>query len=210
MPSVTRKPSSGRLRREAVEQRVFDAVERLLGEGESFTSLGVQRIADEAQIARSTFYVHFPDKSALLMRLTESATGDIGDMFPRPDEWADGADGGGPEALTRAIARMLDHYRSHAATLAALAEVAAYDAEVAGFWRERVDRFADVLRERLERDRRAGRVPRDLDCDVTARLIAWGAERIATEHIASDDGSGDGHLAASLARTMWAAMHAAG
>ncbi len=153
MPSVTRKPSSGRLRREAVEQRVFDAVERLLADGESFTSLGVQRIADEAQIARSTFYVHFPDKSTLLMRLTESATRD---MFPRPEEWVDGADASGLESLTRTTARMLGHYRSHADALAALAEVAAYDAEVAAFWRERVDRFADVLRERLEA-RPAGR-----------------------------------------------------
>ncbi len=207
MPSVTRKPSSGRLRREAVEQRVFDAVERLLADGESFTSLGVQRIADEAQIARSTFYVHFPDKSTLLMRLTESATQD---MFPRPEEWVDGANASGLESLTRTTARMLGHYRSHADALAALAEVAAYDAEVAAFWRERVDRFADVLRERLERDRRAGRIPRDLDCDVTARLIAWGAERIVSEHIASDDGSGDARLATSLARAIWAAMHAAG
>jgi TetR/AcrR family transcriptional regulator, ethionamide resistance regulator len=208
MPSVTRRTSTGRLRREAVEQRVFDAVERLLDEGESFTSLGVQRIADEAQIARSTFYVHFPDKSALLMRLTESATRD---MFPRPEEWVGSADAGGLDVLTRTIARMLGHYRSHAATLAALAEVAAYDAEVAEFWRERVDRFADVLRERLERDRRAGRVPKDLDCDVTARLIAWGAERVVSEHIAGDpSGDGDAHLAASLARAMWAAMHASG
>ncbi len=53
-------------------------------------------------------------------------------------------------------------------------------------------------------------MPRDLDCDVTARLIAWGAERIVSEHIASDDGSGDDHLATSLARAIWAAMHAAG
>ena len=207
MPSVTRRTGSGRLRREAVEQRVFEAVERLLAEGEGFTSLGVQRIADEAQIARSTFYVHFPDKSALLMRLTESATHD---MFPRREEWVGGADAGGVETLTHTTERMLGQYRGHAATLAALAEVAAYDAEVAEFWRERVDRFADILRERLERDRRAGRLPRDLDCDVTARLIAWGAERIVSEHIASDGGEGDGRLAVSLARAMWAAMHAAG
>ena len=207
MPSVTRRTSSGRLRREAVEQRVFDAVERLLAEGESFTSLGVQRIADEADIARSTFYVHFPDKSALLMRLTESATRD---MFPRPEEWVDGADTSGLETLTHTIARMLAHYRSHADALAALAEVAAYDAEVAAFWRERVDGFAAVLRDRLERDRRAGRVPADLDCDVTARFVAWGAERIVSEHIASDDGGGDAHLAESLARAIWASMHAAG
>jgi len=182
---------------------VFDAVERLLADGETFTSLGVQRIADEAQIARSTFYVHFPDKAALLMRLTESATRD-------PEEWVDGAGAGGLEALTRTTARMLAHYRSHADALAALAEVAAYDAEVAAFWRARVDRFAEVLRERLEADRLAGRLPADLDCGVTARLIAWGAERVVSEHIASDDGSGDERLAESLARVMWAAMHAAG
>jgi AcrR family transcriptional regulator len=207
MPSVTRRTSSGRLRREAVEQRVFDAVERLLADGESFTSLGVQRIADEAQIARSTFYVHFPDKSTLLMRLTESATRD---MFPRPEEWVGGADASGLDALTRTTERMLSHYRSHADALAALAEVAAYDTDVAEFWRVRVDRFAEVLRARLESDRRAGRLPADLDCDVTARLIAWGTERIVSDHMANDDGRGDERLAVSLARAMWAAMHAAG
>ena len=141
------------------------------------------------------------------MRLTESATRD---MFPRPEEWVNGADADGLESLTRTTARMLAHYRSHADALTALAQVAAYDVEGGGLLAERVDGFAAVLRERLERDRRAGRVPRDLDCDVTARFVAWGAERIVSEHIASDDGSGDAQVASSLARAIWASMHAAG
>jgi AcrR family transcriptional regulator len=44
---------------------------RLLAEGESIAELGVQRIATEAGVARSSLYVHFPDKPALLVRLAE-------------------------------------------------------------------------------------------------------------------------------------------
>lgn len=40
--------------RASVEERILAATERLLAEGTSFTGLGMQRIAAEAGIARST------------------------------------------------------------------------------------------------------------------------------------------------------------
>ena len=45
---MTRKPSSAPERRDAVEQRVVDAVERLLDRGLPFTELSVATIAEEA------------------------------------------------------------------------------------------------------------------------------------------------------------------
>ncbi|WP_372792169.1 TetR/AcrR family transcriptional regulator, partial [Paraconexibacter sp.] len=60
-----RSGATTRSRRAAVEQQVLGAVERLLTDGESFTALPVGRIADEAGMARTTFYGHFPDKSTL-------------------------------------------------------------------------------------------------------------------------------------------------
>ncbi|MEU6203817.1 helix-turn-helix domain-containing protein, partial [Micromonospora musae] len=62
MPSITRRRSGGSDRRLSVEAQILAATERLLAEGESFTELGVQRIAREAGVARSTFYMHFADK----------------------------------------------------------------------------------------------------------------------------------------------------
>ncbi|MEU6204148.1 helix-turn-helix domain-containing protein, partial [Micromonospora musae] len=62
MPSITRRRSAAADRRLPVEAQILAATERLLGEGESFTELGVQRIAREAGVARSTFYMHFADK----------------------------------------------------------------------------------------------------------------------------------------------------
>ena len=69
MPSITRKTASGRTRRDAVQAELLDAVERLLEAGESYTSLGVQRICDEAGVARSAFYTNFANKSELLLVL---------------------------------------------------------------------------------------------------------------------------------------------
>jgi len=77
VPSITRKPSAAEDRRRAVEGQVFEAVGRLLAEGESFTELSVQRILDAADVARSTFYAHFRDKSDLLQRFADRLQKDL-------------------------------------------------------------------------------------------------------------------------------------
>ena len=50
-----------------VELRILEATERLLRDGASFTHLSLREISQAAGIARSTFYVHFADKSDLLL-----------------------------------------------------------------------------------------------------------------------------------------------
>jgi len=51
----------------AIEEGVLAAAERLLAEG---ATLSMQRVADEAGVARSTLYLYFKEKNALLVRLT--------------------------------------------------------------------------------------------------------------------------------------------
>lgn len=48
-----------------------DSLVRLLKKKE-FEDISVQEIADEATLNRNTFYLHYPDKSALLQAMTES------------------------------------------------------------------------------------------------------------------------------------------
>jgi AcrR family transcriptional regulator len=55
---------------------LMDALARLLMKKE-FEDISVQEIADEATLNRATFYLHYPDKNALLQALTESRFRDL-------------------------------------------------------------------------------------------------------------------------------------
>ena len=49
---------------------LMDALARLLSKKE-FDDISIQEIADEATLNRATFYLHYPDKTALLQAMTD-------------------------------------------------------------------------------------------------------------------------------------------
>src|ERR1700685_2576201 len=55
---------------------LMEALARLLSKRE-FEDLSVQEISDEATLNRATFYLHYPDKNALLHAMTESRFRDL-------------------------------------------------------------------------------------------------------------------------------------
>lgn len=200
MPSVTRRRATGRERREAVETRVFGAVEKLLEDGESYTALGVGRIADEAEIARSTFYVHFSDKTDLLLRLCDDATDEV---FGPLQHWVRHGDGDRSQ-LEETMVELVEGFRRHRRALIAFNEVAAYDKAVASHWRDRVDRFASRLAERLRLEHPGD----DTDWDVSAAWMAWGVERTVAQHVATTrDPTQDRRIAVGIARSIWRQTH---
>lgn len=202
MPSVTRRAARDADHREAVVEQVAAAVERLLEDGHGYTTLGVQRIADEAGIARSTFYLYFPDKSALLIRVTEAATREL---FAAAGAWLDDSFTDRDD-LERTLRGVIAQQRDHAALLAAVTEVAGYDEQVAAFWRAEVGRFIERLRGRLEEGQRAGAIAAALDPGTTAAWIAWGTERLLAQHVATRPEVDDARLAAGLATAVWATL----
>jgi AcrR family transcriptional regulator len=54
----------------------MDSLVRLLKKKE-FEDVSVQEIADEATLNRATFYLHYPDKNALLQAMTEARFRDL-------------------------------------------------------------------------------------------------------------------------------------
>src|SRR5271168_3645136 len=64
--SVTTDPRILRSRR-----MLMDSLAKLLMKKE-FEDISVQEITDEATLNRATFYLHYPDKNALLQAMTES------------------------------------------------------------------------------------------------------------------------------------------
>ncbi|WP_320670003.1 TetR/AcrR family transcriptional regulator [Patulibacter defluvii] len=199
MPSITRRPSVARERRDAVEEQVFAAVERLLNEGASYTELGVLRIAEEAGIARSTFYVHFRDKIDLLIRLAESASEAI---FDEADRWVQSNEAG-VAGLERTMALIVAQYRAHAPALQALAEVAGYEPAADEYWRARIGGFGSALEQRLRNEQTIGLVDPAIDAEAVANAVAWSVERNITQHVRVDDGCGDERLAKALTQVAW-------
>lgn len=202
MPSVTRRKAADRDRRQAVEQDVLDAVERLLAAGESFTALPIQRIADEAGIGRSTFYGRFADKPTLLIALTDAATKALfarAAAFVQDDEST-------REQHVGVVYDLVQEYRLHEALLRAVIEVAAYEPEIEAFWQSRVDAFASLIEARLIRDRAAGRMVVPVDPGPTASWIAWGTERVLAAHVRREPPAADRAFAEAIAGTTWATM----
>lgn len=201
MPTVTKPRASGRRRREAIEAEVLRAVEKLMAEGHSYTEIPVQRIAEEAGIARSTFYVHFPDKAQLLIRMADIATRDL---FSAAEGWWKGDHRGGPERVAATMDLMIAGFREHDRVLLALVELAGYEPEVARYWNERVAAFIAVVGARLDELARAGEVSPAMDTASTAAVLTWMVERSIAQHVLENpDPAGDGEFAATLARAIW-------
>ncbi|GIH16986.1 TetR/AcrR family transcriptional regulator [Rugosimonospora africana] len=204
MPSVTRRRSPDPARRASVEAQILAATERLLRDGASFTDLGVQRIAAEAGVARSTFYTHFSDKSQLLMRLANTMQTTAFDLVVR---WQPTGQPDDPQRLIDVFREVIKLYRQHAEVLKAVNEVSSYDATVRQFWSSRLDRFLNRTAEVLVAEQEAGRTRADIDAATAARLIVLGGDRFLAHHVATDDGSGDEAAARELALTWWHGVH---
>jgi AcrR family transcriptional regulator len=55
---------------------LMEALVKLLNQKE-FDDISIQEIADEATLNRATFYLHYPDKNALLQAMTAARFGDL-------------------------------------------------------------------------------------------------------------------------------------
>lgn len=199
MPSVTTRRSAVAERRAAIEARILAAVERLLASGERFTDLGVQRIVEEAGVARSTFYMHFRDKSQLILRLAENLGTTVFGLTARWDPAADDA----VDALVAVTVETIRFYRERAHLLGAVLEVAAYDEAVRDFWSAQLEEFVARGRELVEVAQQAGHTPDSVRTDTTVRLFVWGGMQTIAHHIATGDPTDDAAVAREIALAQW-------
>jgi AcrR family transcriptional regulator len=200
MASTTRRPSTANDRRAALEKRILSVIEECLAGGVTYTELSVEQIANAAGISRSTFYLYFRDKVDVLLRLSGSLKKE---SYAIAAAWKPTGADGGVDGLARTYELILRHYREHAALLAAINEVAAYDPVVREAWTADQDRFIDNVVHLLEEERRAGRTPADVDPWLAARVIVQGGSQVIAQQVAGSDGSDDAVVARELARGYW-------
>lgn len=66
MAPETRSPSRRERKKERTRQQIYAAARKLFA-GRSYHEVTVEEICEEADVARTTFFAHFPSKSALLL-----------------------------------------------------------------------------------------------------------------------------------------------
>jgi AcrR family transcriptional regulator len=199
MASLSRRTQAQSSKRAAVEAAVVEATETLLDEGASYAELGIERIATRAGISRTAFYFYFRDKRELLMRLT---AGVAEELFGEAQRWWEG-DGDGADQLLVALHQIVAIYRRHGALLRAIVEAAAYDEEVARYWRGLVGHFVAATRTRIEREQAAGNVDADLGAQATAFALCWMTERTAYEHLVQEGAAADDEPLAQALLSIW-------
>jgi AcrR family transcriptional regulator len=180
----------------AVEAGVLAAAERLLAEG---STLSMQRIADEAGVARSTLYLYFKEKNALLIRLTEGLKDGAYDIMSRwsPDE---------PEALDRLTGTLLEvirYYRRRGHVLRAVLEQAGHDDYLGRLWDDELGPFQRLSQSWIERAQSAGQTAADLDAATASQVIVHGGTRVITQQALYGAPDRDPRVARELAANQW-------
>ncbi|MGE4428180.1 MAG: TetR/AcrR family transcriptional regulator [Solirubrobacteraceae bacterium] len=181
MPPTARRAEST-AKRAKVQASVLEALEALLGEGETYAELNVERIARRAGISRTAFYFYFRDKREVLERLAETVASEL---FTAAKLWFSGTEDDST-AIPEAIGIIARLFAEHGPMVRAVIEVSTYEPEVAAFWRGLLERFVDATDRRIREEQLAGRAP-DYPSRPTAFTLVWGVERVLYQQLVQDD-----------------------
>jgi AcrR family transcriptional regulator len=178
-------------RREEIARRLFAAAEQLLAEGTGFAEISVEQLITGAEIARSTFYVYFEDKGALLMELAERVTQTVGEAA---SAWFRLPPGSARDDLKAALKKIVEAYAAHRYLLAAVVETAAYDPRVRAQFAGVMARRSEDLRVGFRAQQESGFIPADLDVAAVAPWLTWMIERGLYELTNNGDALADERL----------------
>ena len=175
MTSAPRKTQSARARRrDETRERLLDVIERLLGEGESFTEISVERLVSEAGMSRSTFYVYFEDKGDLLSAWFSEI---IEELVEAAAGWWSLDKSASRDDLRAVLDQVVRTYRPHTALMAATYDAAAYDASVRELVESMMNNNVATLRKHIRKGQKEGFIDPELPGPQTAQWLTWMAER---------------------------------
>jgi AcrR family transcriptional regulator len=194
-------------RRDEARAELLGILERLLREGEAYHEISVDRLAGEAGLSRTTFYVYFEDKGDLLRGWFADATADL--MAAAAGWWSLG-----PlvtrEELRAALAHIVDRYRPHVPLMSAMHDAAGADPAARAAVAAAMQGYVTALRAHLEAGQREGFVDAGLPPAETAFWLQGMAERGFHEAAAGTDAAAVDRLVDAYARIVWNALYATG
>lgn len=161
------------------QQAILNAIEGLLMSGRSYADLSVGEIAAAAGTSRSTFYLHFSDKSDVIGYLLDKLMAEliaVSDMASAERAWTS------RDTLRKALVDFAEVYCRNVASLTAIAEVASRDKEINKRYFKMVERAAFVRKERMIAEQSTLKIREDLPEGVPVALT-WMVERTISQYV---------------------------
>jgi AcrR family transcriptional regulator len=165
-------------RRARVVKRLLTVVEALLVDEESYLDLKVERIIEQGEMARSTFYSYFDDKADLIIALAETAMREI--IQGAQSIWELPGDAT-REQVAAAVRHTIETYLPHTRLMNAVIEVTTYDRRVRDRFNAAYAEAQRAAAQHIEAGQKAGFIRRDLHADEAAGWLTWMAERGMTQ-----------------------------
>jgi TetR/AcrR family transcriptional regulator, ethionamide resistance regulator len=154
--------------------RLSDGVERLLRQGAMFEEIKINDLVREGGLAKSTFYVYFDDKAALLSALARRV---MSDLVAFDAAWWHLPPSAGKHEIAIAVAAMFEDYRAHGLLLDAITAATVYDRALRKQFSALMDVAVRATADFLLASQAAGLTPAELDPAHTAFSLVWMLER---------------------------------
>jgi AcrR family transcriptional regulator len=189
-----------------MRERLRVAAETLMAQDESYTALSVERLVREAGISRATFYVYFEDKGDLLRALAEDF---VERILEAASIWWQLPPGATKADLRAAMQAVFDAYLPHKVVMAAVVEVASYDAGLRTLFGSLLERTISQVANHIAAGQKQGFVAPGLDPQRTAAWLTWMAERGLYQLVAPADRQTAERLLTALTDITWNTLYAA-
>ncbi|WP_205698838.1 TetR/AcrR family transcriptional regulator [Conexibacter sp. SYSU D00693] len=178
MPATVPPSRQGRAyRREEIEQLLRDALAELMADGTPFRDVSVERLVRRAGMARSTFYLHFEDKRAMLEALSAAA---LHRLYRAQRSWIAKGRDVTVQDVRDGMRALLEVFGEEEVVLRAVAEASASDAALRAAYAGGVEDYARAMERVIRKGQKEGWV-RDVPPAETAAALAWMTERTVSQ-----------------------------
>jgi AcrR family transcriptional regulator len=192
----------GEANREDVLRRVTAALERLLADGAEFSDVTIEQLSSEAGIARSTFYVHFRDRRALLKQMAAVVLDELQEAaVPLFDQ----TDSASIEDIGAGVRAVVEAYRPHELLMRPILAAAHSDPEVRMTYELALARSATTCEAFIRAQARHGRT-RPVPPRETAVALVRMIERTVTQEATGVSADRREQIADALAAIVWHAI----
>lgn len=163
---------------EEVHELLRDALATLMADGTPFRDISVERLVSTAGMARSTFYVYFEDKSAMLRALSAAS---LKRFYAAQRAWLAKGRDVKERDIRDGMRRLFDVWLEDEAVLRAVAEAAVYDPAIGDAYTSCERDYARAIERFIRRGQKDGWVAAGLSPADTAAALAWMTERTVSQ-----------------------------
>ena len=183
------------------------ALQSLLADGASFSSITVEDLTTRAGKSRSSFYAHFPDMATLLRA---GASTPYTELNRAAQTWWSLGSRSRQADLEAALSGIVDTYRDNALVIGALYDAATVDTTTRRLIEAAVDEWISMCTAHFELGRREHWVRNDLHARETATIVVWMLERGLDQLLTDCTSRRRRSLIAGLADWIWHAVYHGG